>query len=89
MTVSGISLDPEKDIPTIMRLDIDYAEGKPEVRTLRKDLSLGDGCGKPVMEKMKQGEKAWIARKVIEYGLQDAEIYSISKFLVLIMTETY
>jgi len=78
LAVGGVSLDPDKAIPTIVRLDIDYREGKPEVRTLRKELSLGDMCGKAVMEKLTRGGRTWIAKsKPIEYDLPDADIYSI------------
>src|SRR6201994_4692348 len=57
LTVNGISLSPDRAIPSVARLDMDYVDGKPEVRTLRKELTLDLSsrglCGRPLMEKMK------------------------------------
>jgi hypothetical protein len=88
LTVGGVSLNPNKAISTVVRLDVDYAEGKPEVRTLRKELTLQ--CGKRKLEKMKGEGKTWIGKSFpIVYGLPDVNVFSIRKFLILIRRESY
>lgn len=81
LIVDGFSLNPDKAVPTTVRLDMDYAEGKPEIRTVRKELILSENCGKAAMKRTKAGEKTWIGRSIpIRYNFPDADIYSISKF---------
>jgi hypothetical protein len=82
LAINGISYNTNTTIPTIVRLDIDYAEGKPEMRTLRKDLSLKGRCLTPKLEKLQSKGKTWIARsKPIVYDLPEAVVYSARELL--------
>jgi hypothetical protein len=83
--VAGINLSSERARQTAIKLEIDYAEGKPERRVLTRQMILWGNCDRFSMQRLSAGSKQWVFRtKPAEYSSTDSDVVSTSKFIVIL-----
>jgi hypothetical protein len=88
LLVTGVSLNPDKALQTMVKVEFDYGEGKPNITVVSKDFTpiQSDACANLKMIRTKDGAKTWMSRmaRPFAYDDIDSDIYSLRKSLGLL-----